>query len=213
MRLIKIIIVLLILSFIACKKEIDYPIIEPESYFPVYPNSWWKYLVDDSLTAIDSTSDSYILHNYPLGFYTEEKTDLVYVPYYYCSSLSPIGINGPIYKYDKITYNAMTPWQRWPILSEEIGFSFYKDPLSQYPADNEAHTVKAKIFNGQDSVLIIVGTFFVNNYPQFTSSKKRYQEFVKGVGLVQDIVYDTITFDTVSKKILVDHHISYRFDF
>jgi len=213
MRLLIITIVLLIFSSVACKKENNYLIIEPGSYFPVYPNSWWKYRVNDSLTALDSTSDNYILNNYPLGLYIEEKTDLVYVPYYNCTDLSPIGINGPIYKYDKITYNAMTPWQRWPILSEEIGFSFYKNPLSQYPAANEAHTVKAKIFNGQDSVLIIVGTFFVNNYPQFTTSRKRYQEFVKGIGLVKDVVYDTITFDTVSRKILVDHYISHDFDF
>jgi hypothetical protein len=50
----------------------------------------------------------------------------------------------------------------------------------------------------------------MNNYPQFTSSLKIYQEFVKDVGLFKEIIYDTISGDTVSIKILIDYYISHK---
>jgi hypothetical protein len=192
MRVLKIAIVLLIFSSIACKKENDYAIIEPGPYFPVYPNSWWKYIVNDSTLITYTTSNRYILHSY------QASSDPVFVPFY----------NGqPIYKYDRIVSNAFGT-HKWPILSEIIGFSFTVNPESQYPEYNEMATVKAKIFDGQDSVLIIVGTFFWGvDYPQVTFPEKRYSEFVKDVGLVKDVIYDTITNDTSLKKILIDYHI------
>jgi hypothetical protein len=210
MRIFNFLIFIFIISLISCKKDNDYPIIEPGSYFPVYPDSFWKYLVNDSIIIMDSTNDSYYLHHFPLMDTYDEYTEFTYVPYYNSSDLSPLGYTGAVYKYGRYTYNALTPAQIWPFLSETIGYSFSEEPVSQYPFENELFTVKAKVFNGQDSVLIIVGTYFVNNYPQFTSSRKRYREFIKGVGLAKDIVYDTITSDTISKKILVDYYISHK---
>ena len=210
MRVLKIIIVLLIFSLIACKKENDYPIIEPGSYFPVYPDSFWKYLVDDSILTMDSTNDNYELHHAKIAESYNDYTEYCYVPYYNAGNLSPLPYSCHVYKYGRYVYNALTPTQIWPFLSETIGYTFSLAPTSQYPEDNERFIVKAKIFNGQDSVLIQEATYFTNNYPQFTSSSKRYQEYIKGVGLAKDIVYDTITHDTISKKILVDYFISYK---
>lgn len=214
MRVLKITIVLLIFSLIACKKESDYPIIEPGSYFPVYPDSFWKYLVDDSILIIDSTNDNYELYNVKIdGNYNDYYTEYCYVPYYNASHHSPLLYSYHIFKYGRYVNNAVTPTQIWPFLSETIGYVFTLNPISQYQANNERFIVKAKIFDGQDSVLIQEATYFKNNSPQYTSSKKRYQEYIKGVGLAKDIVYDTITCDTISKKILVDYFISYKIGF
>jgi hypothetical protein len=212
MRLFNFLMIIFIISLISCKKDNDYPIIEPGSYFPVYPDSFWKYLVDDSIIIMDSTNDSYCLHHYQLTDTYDEYSEYSYVPFYNSSDLSPLGYTGAIYKYGRYVHNSLTPSQVWPFLSETIGYSFSRDPVSQYPSNNELFTVKAKVFNGQDSVLIQEATYFKNNYPQFTSSSKRYQEYIKGVGLAKDIVYDTITHDTISKKILVDYFISYKKD-
>jgi len=210
MRVLIITIVLLLFSLIACKKENDYPIIEPGSYFPVYPDSFWKYLVDDSILTMDSTNDNYELNHVKLSYSYDDYTEYCYTPYYNANNLSPIPYSCCVYKYGRYVYNSLTPTQIWPFLSETIGYTFPLTPISQYPTNNEHFIVKAKIFNGQDSVLIQEATYFKNNYPQFTSSRKRYQEYIKGVGLAKDIVYDTITHDTISKKILVDYFISYK---
>lgn len=202
----------LIIILNSCNKDDNYPIIEPGSYFPVYPDSYWKYLINDTNIMMDSTDDGYYLDRVQLFGSGNDYSDYSYVPYYHSGEHSPLGYSGAIYGYGRYVYNAMTPSQIWPFLSETVGFVFTLNPLSQYPAENERFTIKSKIFNGTDSVLIQEATYFTNNYPQFTSSRKRYQEYIKGVGLAKDIVYDTITNDTVSKKILVDYYISYKKD-
>jgi hypothetical protein len=212
MRLLKITIVLLIFSLVACKKENNYPIIEPGSYFPVYPDSYWKYLVNDSIVIIDSTNDNYELNHEQINYSYNDYTEYCYTPLYNASNGSPLPYSFYAYKYGRYVYNALTPTQIWPFLSETIGYVFTLNPISQYPVENELFIVKAKIFNGHDSVLIQEGTYFMNNYPQFTNSLKIYQEFVKEVGLFKEIIYDTISGDTVSKKILIDYYISHKTD-
>jgi hypothetical protein len=122
MRLLNITFFVLIFSLIACKKENDYPIIEPGSYFPVYPNSYWKYLVNDAMVSMDSTSDNYVLNKCISASYEDEYTDYVYVPYYNSGTNSPIGYNGSIYKYGRYISNILHSNEIWPFLSETIGF-------------------------------------------------------------------------------------------
>jgi hypothetical protein len=206
MKALRIILLPILMLLITCKSDDDIAkIIYPGPYFPVYPDSWWKYLVNDSLIVTDATSEEYILHKYTVGPGSSGwiYSDPAYVPF----------LNGqPIYKYDRIAFATFGGcWTEWPILSETVGYSFDVNPPTQYHNSNEKATVKAKIFNGRDSVLIIVGIFYTENTPgPSTSSEKRYREYVKDVGLASDMRIDTITHDTVYKKTLIDYHISFK---
>ncbi|MCK9401736.1 MAG: hypothetical protein M0Q51_17355 [Bacteroidales bacterium] len=202
MRVIVILSALLIIQLSSCKKENNYEIIRPGSYFPVYPNSWWKYLKNNTDTVTVTTSETYILHKYELTSDPHPVTysDPVYVPFY---------SGRPIYGYDKIDY---CPWiephySRWPILREEIGYSYSREWWCDERSDYECEmvVVKDKIFNGQDSVLILESTFECP-YP---CHMKRYREFTKYIGSTLDILYDSFTFDTISKSVLIDYHITF----
>lgn len=210
MKAFKFIFFMVILFMISCKPDNsdneEYPVIEPGSYLPVYPGSWWKYQVDDSLIIIDSTSKNYILHNYILYYDNDEKpvySEKCYVPYYYSANPSPLGISGPIYRYNKIV---STLWPQgntsWPILKEEIGKQFTAIPVDNHTTVVETITVTGKYFNGQDSVLVLVGR------PNLDVAYIHVQEFYKDIGLARVFYIDTIAGDTSSRKILIDYHIS-----
>jgi hypothetical protein len=164
--------------------------------------------MNDKTEIIDSTSKNYIFYSNQIddsynGLYYPDGT---YVPWYYSSDYSPVGITGPIFKYDQILVHKWFGTYLWPFMSEETGFVFDRKRGSQYPEVIEKVTVKGKIFDGQDSVLILEGKLYYNNgliYPII-----RHLEYVKNIGLVKDIRYDTITHDTLSKIILIDYHIS-----
>jgi hypothetical protein len=186
---------LLILSS-SCEKDKNYEVIYPGPYFPVYPNSWWKYIDQDSVITIDSTGPSYFLDNY-FDCDRQKYSDLCYVPY----------LNGsPIYYYDKIEYqNFPSGESRWPILSEEAGATFKRDwydPRNGLP--NDWVVVKEKYFNGTDSVLVQESRIA----PGF-EHLKTYEEFAKNIGLIRKYKIDTITSDTFSRKILIDYYVSF----
>ena len=184
-----------------CQKEKEPTIIEPGSYFPVYPNSWWKYLVNNSDIQIDTTSDDYIVHSFKVDGDPDRYSDPARVTFF----------NGePIYGYYYVesVYFPTTPYdgiqELWPILSETVGFTFHRgwnDERIGHP--EEIVCVKSKTFNGQDSILMLeshweswsIGGGFSN---------KRYRQFYKNIGLVSEILVDTATSDTLSKKILID---------
>jgi hypothetical protein len=205
MRLLKLSIFLLIFSFLTCNKEDEPRIIEPGSYFPVYPGSWWKYTVNDTISIKDSTGEDYILHLQP-----PENSEQVYVPVFYAKPGSPVSINGPVFKYDKIiNYPKRGPGsQLWPILSERIGFSFSVTPydVTHAPYEEKA-TVQEKLFNGRDSVLIITG-HFEDIYGRDTFPLLRHREFIKNVGLSLNVLIDTVSMDTVYKGVLTEYHIN-----
>ena len=202
MKTIKILLAFIILLGISCKKENQPEIIEPGSYFPVYPNSWWKYLVNDSIEIIDSTSPDYVLYNYKL----DDAEYQAFVPLYYSSDLSPVGISGPIFRYDKLIWHKWYGYLLWPILREEVGFVFDEHPGDQYPEWIEKYKVESKSFNGKDSVLIFSAKPYYWYDP--VTSQKRYVEYVKGIGLVSNVVFDTISNDTLSKVILIDYYVN-----
>jgi hypothetical protein len=208
MKAIKILLLVINILIGSCTDDEETTIVEPGSYFPAYPNSWWKYLMNDKIVIIDSTSKNYILYTDRIddsynGLY---YPDGAYVPWYYSSDYSPVGFTGPIFKYDRILVHKWFGTYLWPFMSEEIGFVFDKKRGSQYPEVIEKVTVKGKIFNGQDSVLILESKMYYNNAP--IDQVKRYLEYVKNIGLVKDIRYDTITHDTLTKIILIDYQIA-----
>jgi hypothetical protein len=192
----------LIFLLSSCKKEVkeEYPVIFPGSYYPVYPDSWWKYMDKDSVITIDSAGSAYQLNNF-VTFQELDDTrysDPCYVPF----------LNGhPIYHYDKVEYHVFPiGYERWPILSEEIGFQFQRswiDPRNGNPV--EIVVVKGKYFNGTDSVLVQEG-----HYTFGWDNVITRQEFVKNVGLVTQVTIDTISNDTISGKFLVDYYISFN---
>jgi hypothetical protein len=153
---------------------------------------------------MDSTGQNYMLYILP-----PVNSEEVYVPCYYSASGSPIAINGPVFKYHKIiNYPKLGPGsQLWPVLSEEIGFSFDVLPYDVTHAPFvEKATVREKIFNGQDSVLIITG-HFEDHYGNDTFPLKRHRAFVKNIGLSMNVLIDTVKMDTIYKSILMDYHI------
>ena len=97
---------IIIFVTVSCERSSDpiYDIIEPLDYFPVYPGSWWKYTINDTLISIDSVSKEYQLHSYqtsPEGYsdangkLVREFSDPVYVPFFN---------SRPIYGYEKIEW-------------------------------------------------------------------------------------------------------------
>jgi hypothetical protein len=210
MKTIKLFFLLGILFLASCgtdnPENDDYPVIEPGSYFPVYPGSWWKYAVNDTLMITDSTADEYVIHNY-VTYYDNDGSpfysDKCYVPYYYSAQHSPLGITGPIYGYSKIV---STLWPQgntlWPILNEQVGYHFTAVPVDNHTTVVETITVTEKYFNGKDSVLVLVGR------PNLDVSDIHVSEFYKDIGLARDFRIDTISGDTSNKIVLVEYHIS-----
>jgi len=209
MKTVNIFLLMAFLFILSCNSdkpdEEDYSVIEPGSYFPVYPGSWWKYAVNDTLIITDSTAHDYVLHNYIIYYddNTPVYSDKYYVPYYYSSYQSPLGITGPIYRYDKVVVTLWPPGNTtWPILKEHTGSHFTAIPEDNHTTVVETITVTEKYFNGQDSVLVLVGR------PNLDVSDIHVREFYKDIGLARDFRIDTISGDTSNKIILVDYHIS-----
>lgn len=205
-----IIIVLFSMIAFSCKKEaqvldtlvLTHDTLKPNNYLPVYPKSWWRYNVDGDTTVMSRVSMEYHLYFYRTSDNSSMSplvmSDSVWVP---------LLDSNPIYKYDKIQH-VIPPYGdyycRWPILSETIGFVFRRDwSDTRYGDFSEYVEVKNKIFNGTDSVLILEGHWVYG--PKI--SQKRFQEYTKGIGLTKDIVVDTVSQDTISKKNLIDYYI------
>nr|NQU94285.1 hypothetical protein [Bacteroidota bacterium] len=204
--LVLIISLIICIEFSGCKKEnsdihdtADYDTVYPGGYYPSFPNTWWKYIVNDSEISIIEVSESYVLHSYKNAQYdTSSYSEPKYVPF----------VNSqPIYGYMKLQ-QIIPPYGKhqtlWPILSEEIGFKFDRYWSDKRYGDFAEHVeVVNKIFNGSDSLLKLEGHWvygpLVNN--------KSYQVFTKGIGLTSGIIVDTVNNDTITKKILIDYFI------
>jgi hypothetical protein len=201
MKALAVLSICLLFMYSSCKKEENnnYPIIYPGSYFPVYPNSWWKYIDQDSVIIIDSTGPSYLLDRYKLlgDYNSTEYSDPCYVP----------NLNGsPIYYYDKIV-SQVFPFgsSRWHILSEETGATFQKDWIDpRLSSPVEMVVVKGKYFNGTDSVLVQESHWTMNVSDAITT-----QEYAKNIGLIRQFTVDTITNDTMAMKVLLDYYVSF----
>ncbi|MBU1008708.1 MAG: hypothetical protein KKD74_01110 [Bacteroidetes bacterium] len=203
--------VILLIALTSCRKKPhdvlpyvnQYDTIKPLAYFPVYPGSWWKYENYSHQLVTDSVSIAYVLHYYNIAYDGShpENSDSTYVPLLH---------GEPVYGYHKI--ECMRPpfgqqCTKWPIISEQIGFSFPRGWSDTRYGDFMEHVVvKQKTFNGQDSVLILEGHWV---YGPNTAQKRR-QEFVKGIGLAYDIVTDTLTQDTLYQRKLIDYFVNFN---
>lgn len=198
--------ILLCLTFFSCEKENQIhafkDIIQPKPYFPVYPKSWWQYEINDTTIFTSKVSDGYQLNAFRISQNADSGpvrfSDPAWVPFL---------DSKPIYGYEKIVH-IPSPfgdyYRKWPILSETVGFTFERDWMDvRYGDVTEKVVVKDKVFNGIDSVLILEG-HWVWGY----ESRKRYQVYTKNVGLTTDYIVDTLTMDTIFKKILLDYYVN-----
>jgi hypothetical protein len=175
----------------------------PLSYYPVYPGSWWLYEVNDTTTEQVEVSSAYLPNRYvntPANASGGQSySDTVYVPF----------LNGkPIYGYHKIAWVAPPfgdYYVQWPILSEHVGFEFERDWTDKRFGDfSEKVKVTSKYFNGTDSIITLEGHWVYGP----NVSRKSYQTFTKNIGLTYEVIVDTITTDTIYKKILSDYFIN-----
>lgn len=204
--------ILLIFLNLSCKKDNEivpqikdqqFDTIKPYPYLPVYPGSWWIYVINDTDTVYTSVSAKYVLHSFRatqnVPWITQIYSDSVYVPFL---------DSKPIYGYEKIEW-IYPPfgdyYKKWPILSEQIGFCFKRDFTDMRYGDYAEYVeVKNKVFNGSDSIILLEGHWVYG--PNITH--KSYQEFMKWVGLTKEFVIDTISNDTIYKKQLVNFFIN-----
>jgi hypothetical protein len=208
---------LLIILFTACKKNITevekplpqtYDTIKPMAYYPAYPGSWWKYMVNGAQINTDTVGAKYQMHFYKNNQFTYDSagnvvdsySDTVYVPF----------LNGrPIYGYMRIEH--IRPpfgdfYTQWPILSETVGFSFERYWSDKRYGDfSEKVRVANKFFDGQDSVLVLEGRWVYG--PEI--NKKSYQKYAKGIGLIYEVIVDTTSQDTLFEKKLIDFRINH----
>lgn len=199
----------------SCRKDKDsmedevpasYIKLEPLSYYPIYPGSYWKYVVNDTDTVTSSASAAYLLHSYieHKGDQTFGPSTPVYVPFL---------DNQPVYQYDRIehltTLNNQNAdyYQRTPVLSEQVGFKFNRENKTTKFGDfNEHVKVEAKTVNAAgDSILILQGHWVWGP----NAACKTTQIFTKNIGLTYSIKVDTIKNDTIQKSRLLDYHINH----
>jgi len=200
--------------------------LEPLSFFPVYPGSFWEYNVTEKPLIVKgspvrfclsgeiktseeilTTAPEYKLDSFIVEANSEEDiySTPVYVPFYEGEA---------IYEYDKIEQNTGVPFgfstfTRFPILSEEIGLKFregYHNPRQTYLGLNYEVINKELDING-DSILTIKGTY------ETTTLDRENQEvtliYKKNVGLIKSYIYHTEIRDTIEKRELVDYFIAF----
>lgn len=227
-------IVILYSILLSCKKDIviedksnstkQFDTLKPLPYFPVYPNSYWKYLTTsrtytyddakkvyvvthiDSVIVIDTTSSKYILNSY-VKYYQNNIhpviSDTTYVPFFN---------NKPIYHYsilDKIYSGAPEPYyEKYKFFSDIIGDTF---PTSHNAGHLTYTGLCLKVIskystNGVDSIVNLRGSYYGNSH-FYETEKFLYK---KNVGLILHAKYSPILKDTFYRKELIDYKISYK---
>lgn len=210
--------IITIVFMISCRKDHQlsalhkvYDTIWPRSYYPVYPGSTWKYLVNDSEIVEYASAPTFMKHNYIISDITNYNngitthtitySDTVLVPYYKGS---------PVYGYDQIVCNKPPYFPlrcyKSPILSETTGDHFtgaWTD--TRYGDFNTYYSVMGKTqkSNG-DSVLTIRGRHV---YGPSARTLETLQ-YIKNIGLAFRCDVDSLTKDTLYKFRLVEYHIN-----
>ena len=174
------------------------------NYYPVYPGSWWLYEVNDTTTEQFQVSETYQPNSYENtaseSWESPTFSDTVFVPF----------LNGkPIYGYNKIEW-VRPPfgdyYVQWPILSEQVGFEFEREWTDKRYGDfSEKLKVTSKYFNGTDSIITVEGHWVYGP----NVSRKSYQTFGKNIGLMTEHIVDTLSVDTVYKKVLLNYFVNH----
>lgn len=201
---------LLFFSLTNCESidDPEYDLIYPGSYYPCFPNSWWKYEVNDT-TIITSSASNYELHSYLLDPGTastppnlEKFSEPTYVPV----------VDGVhIYGYKKIQWGSechhcSNGFYLERFMSEEVGTIFRRGFKDTFWGDfGEYVEVVYKGFDGMYEVIKLEGGW--GDYGP-NHRNRTYEVFQKNVGMTSKITVDTLTNDTVYKAILIDYYIA-----
>lgn len=199
-------------------KKID--TLKPLSYFPVFPGSYWKYLVNNQDTLRIQTNPTYIKDSYPIQIYSAQNiyhvSDTVYVPVItnanpnYLYDYVFASTSKAIYQYSSIVQmgiasSASTGLIKAAFLSESIGAVITRGGYDfRYPDFRETIVVTQKTAINGDSVLILKGQYNKTNLPNLFS----YEKYIKNVGLSLRYVTDSISHDTVYKCKLLSYYIN-----
>lgn len=159
-----------------------YDTIYPQSYFPVYPGSTWKYLDQNNNIALCKTDSVY-----KLDHYTNLKfiSDTFYVPFYQNTGVWGYEMHsGPYYN------NSHYPFIS--ILSETTNIGIYWHV--SYVSIGNGYLLSRKVI-ARDTAIIVSGTtysptivtedFFTMGPPYYTWIYRRY--YTKNIGLVKEI--------------------------
>src|SRR3954469_8033225 len=180
--------------------------INPRSYYPIYPGSYWKYVVNDTDTVTSNASLTYLKNSY-IEFKRYETgstkaitgpSDTVYVPF----------LDGqPVYGYGKVEheneyYINGDFFTIWPILSEKVGDEFNRGSTNSKYGDFNEHVevLKKTINSAGDSIIVLKGHWVWGPNTNNIST----QIFIKNIGLASFVIVDTVKPDTLYKKRLID---------
>ena len=193
------IVFLLFVVFLACKKENTHEKILPGKYFPVYPNSYWKYVNQDGDTVTHSTSADYILYSFLCKAFNT-YTDSVYVPFW----------NGkPIYAYSTpVLEESMDKGKVFmPLLSENKGYEWLlwysaKDSILEYVKTvDTALTLQSILYQ---HVIVVKKDSWDN---KLLSDIHNYRFYARDIGLIKDMDVNESNNDTIRKIELFEYHI------
>jgi hypothetical protein len=219
--------ILALISIVACNPDKfnpdDFNIIEPGSYFPVYPNSYWKYEVFRNQVTYDpqldtvyvtpydtfyrtySTEPEYQLHTYkPEPRYVDGElrypsSEPVFVPIYE-------GI--PIYKYRKpvtrgYMYGSNEYQELWPFMSERVGDTIHPPP-SKYVVPGPYYETVLKTVDANNDSILVIREFYLPGAAVFN----QYKTYKKNVGLVSIVKYNAETISTRETWRLIEYQIN-----
>jgi hypothetical protein len=215
----KILLLIVLLPVLSnCRKQTDDPnseqkndTIKPLNYYPIYPGSRWKYVVNDSDTVMSASSLTYLKNSFvelkgfksPSGEPILGASDMVYVPYL---------DNKPIFEYQRLEHITMVNnlhtdyYSKWPILSETVGFKFKRSDISTKFGDfNEHVLVERKTINGNnDSIIVLKGQWVYGP----NENCKTTEIYTKNIGLTYSLKIDTVKNDTLYEAKLIDYYIN-----
>jgi hypothetical protein len=178
-----------------------YDTIRPNAYLPYYPNSWWLYQVNDTGYTISKTSEDYHLVTYQDRILW--RSDTVMLPIFEDYNL-------PVHGYNYIAINPMTGYHELvSIFSEKVGEEYHFIRLCDSRWDYGCYWQKTtgKFKCGEDSV-ITTEVYYSSYEGNYIDSIKFYITVKKDIGITEYYMVDTVSQDTLYKKVLIDYFIN-----
>lgn len=195
----------------ACTKDVvpdpvpnppSYNTLEPFSYFPAYPGSFWKYVDSNGDTTLKETAPSYQADHYTFGS-AAYVSDTFLVPFY-------DGI--PIWGYEAhtgpISNSGSYPFTRIVSDSLPVGSSWF---ISYWSGTAISRKIIAKdtslVINGNTyAPTIAVEEYFSQGPSSYIWLARRF--YTKNIGLVREDIFNTSD-STVNTKELIDFFVNH----
>ena len=159
---------------------------KPLSYLPVYPGSYWKYLLGND-TVVSMTWDTMV---------------------HFTGTMLPVLDGWPVSGYQKFTGIMYVGWVK--ILSEKVGdvFGEYFNDPRYYPGHKVTKVLQKTKDTHGDSIIIQRSITYSPGPNPVPLQQWVYQIYKKEVGLYFECGIDSVTKDTTYKKILVKYFIN-----